>query len=364
MKKLTVAVLMGGISAERKISLASGKQVIEALRKSKKYEVRVYDPKTDLIRLIQDKDKIDLALPILHGPCGEDGTIQGLLELLQIPYGFSNVLASALGMNKLISRKIFESAGLLVPKYIAIEKNNQALITLISNQIPMTNDKMTKKLDIRHLSIGYFLDQLGIRSIRNSALVIKPNTQGSSVGVSICYNQEELEKGLKEAFKYDETVIVEEYIKGIEITGGVLGQGDNLLAFPIVEIVPKKQFFNYQAKYNGTTEEIIPARISKQATKKAQEYAKKAHQILGCSGVTRTDMIIRENSNSKFADIRILEINTIPGLTKESLIPKAAKAAGISFEDLLDKIINLALRKATLLPRNYTLEGKHVSQKT
>jgi D-alanine-D-alanine ligase len=338
MKKLTIAVLMGGISAEREISLASGKQVIEALRKSKKYEVKVYDPKTDLIRLIQDKNKIDLALPILHGPYGEDGTIQGLLELLQVPYGFSNVLASALGMNKLLQRKLFEQAGLPVPRYKII--NRSALASLLSGLRPSPSAGSPPMRDESSASLQY-------------PLVIKPNTQGSSVGVSICHNQEELKRGLKEAFKYDEIVIVEEYIKGIEITGGVLGQGDNLLAFPIVEIVPKKQFFDFKAKYNGTTNEIVPARISKQATKKAQEYAKRAHQILGCSGVTRTDMIIgNPKSEIRNPKIRVLEINTIPGLTKESLIPKAARAAGISFEDLLDKIINLAL------------EGKHVSQKT
>lgn len=316
MRKLKVAVLMGGISAEKEISLASGKEVVKALKENKKYEVMVYDPKKDLGKLIKDKDEIDVALPILHGPYGEDGTIQGFLELLHIAYGFSNVLASALGMNKLLSRKIFEKEGLLVPRYTALRS-------------PLS----------RGLPIDF-------------PLVIKPNTQGSSVGVSICKNQKEFEKGLKEAFKYDETAVVEEYIKGTEITGGVLGKGENVLALPIVEIVPKKQFFNYQAKYDGSTEEIVPARISKELTKKAERYAKKAHQILDCSGVTRTDMIIRENSDGKFEDIRILEINTIPGLTQESLIPKAAKVAGISFEDLVDKIINLAL------------EGKRVSQKT
>lgn len=315
MKKLRVAILMGGISAEKEISLASGKEVVKALVESEKYEVKVYDPKKDLGKLIKDKDEIDVVLPILHGPYGEDGTIQGFLELLQIPYGFSNVLASALGMNKLASRKIFEKEGLLVPRYQALSKSK---------------------------SFGQKLTQIS-NLLLKTPLVVKPNTQGSSVGVSICKDKKEFEKGLKEAFKYDETVIVEEYIKGTEITGGVLGKGENVLALPVVEIVPKKQFFNYQAKYDGSTEEIVPARISKELTKKAERYAKKAHQILDCSGVTRTDMILKSQSSNLKAQIYVLEINTIPGFTEESLIPKAAKAAGISFKDLIDKIIELAL---------------------
>lgn len=302
MKTLKVAVLLGGISAEREISLESGKSVLKALKKNKKYKVKVYDPKTDLGKLIKDRKELDLAIPILHGPYGEDGTIQGFLELLQIPYCFSKVLPSALGMNKIAQRKIFEREGLPIPKYQVLS----------GHQLP---------------SVSHF------------PLVIKPNTQGSSVGVSICRDKKELEKGIKEAQKYDQTIIIEEYINGREITVGVLGTSENPFALPIVEIIPKKEFFNFKAKYDGSTEEIVPAPISKDLTKKAQDYAKKAHQALGCSGVTRTDMILQ---NSK---IYLLEINTIPGLTPESLIPKAAKAAGLSFEELLDRLIELALKE-------------------
>lgn len=307
MKRLTVAVLMGGISAEREISLMSGKAIIEALKKLGKYQIKIYDPKTDLLRLFCDKDKIDVALPILHGPYGEDGTIQGFLELCGIPYGFSRVLPSALGINKLLQRKIYEQVGLSVPKYQVIQGR------------------------LEPPSLSY-------------PVVVKPNTQGSSVGVSICRNAEEYKKGVNEALKYDQTVLVEEYIKGREITVGVVGEGEETYALPVIEIIPKKEFFNYQAKYNGTTEEIVPAPLPPEISKNAQESAILCHKTLGCSGVTRIDMILDDKGKNGFKNY-ILEINTIPGFTKESLIPKAAKAAGIKFEELVEKIIKIALKK-------------------
>ena len=307
MNKLTIALLAGGISSERDVSLASGKQVYEALDRDK-YTVIRYDPKTDLPRLIQDAPKIDAALIILHGPYGEDGTVQGLLDLLDIPYQGSGVLGSAIGMNKLVSKKLYEKAGLPVSPYLTF-----------------------KAIDV--IQTRAVVDQLGM------PLVIKPVTSGSSIGLSIVKSEDALNAALDKAFAEDHEVLIEAYIKGIELTGGVIGN-EELLALPIVEIIPGEafEFFDYAAKYTpGATQEVCPARIGDAMTAKAQTYAKTAHKALFCKGYSRTDMILRDG------EIYILETNTIPGMTPTSLLPQAAKAAGISFSRLLDRLIELAL---------------------
>ncbi|MCX6807142.1 MAG: D-alanine--D-alanine ligase [Candidatus Berkelbacteria bacterium] len=311
MKQISIAVLMGGISSEREISLASGKQIINALRKQSKYRIFIYDIKNDLGKLFKDKDKIDVAIPALHGRFGEDGAIQGLLELLQIPYTHSNVSASALGMDKNLQKKLFKEAGIPIPDYRVLEKNES-----FKSEVSQLYSLIDKK-----------------------KLVVKPNTEGSSMGVSICQSRKELDKGIKEAFKYDYTIIVEDYINGTELTVGVLGNKENSSVLPVVEIIPKTKFFDYEAKYDGSTQEIVPARIPDKLAKLAQRYAALAHKTLGCSGVTRVDMILDKNR------IFILEINTIPGITKESLIPKAAKAIGINFGELIDRLIQIALEE-------------------
>lgn len=303
-KKLTIAVLRGGISAEREVSLNSGRQVIKAL-KNLGYKYFVYDPKTDLSKLIKDKNKIDVVLPILHGPFGEDGTIQGLLELLKLPYAFSNVTASALGINKSLQKQLFIQNNIPSPKY-----------QLLKNK----KEKIKIKLPF----------------------VVKPNIQGSSVGVTIVRYKKDVPKALNKAFKYDHEVLVEEYIKGLEITVGVLGKGEDAKALPVVEIVPKSEFFDFTAKYDGTTQEVVPARIPASLATKAQNLALKVHKLIGCSGVTRVDMIVKKSKGP----INVLEINTIPGMTRESLIPKAARAAGISFEELINQLIKIALKNS------------------
>lgn len=317
-KQLNIAVLRGGVSAEREVSLNSAREVIKAL-KNLGYKYFVYDPKTDLSKLIKDRGKIDVVLPILHGTMGEDGAIQGFLELLNLPYAFSDVSASVLGINKFFQHQLFEKNKIPIPKY-----------------------QMVREISDRLKFLPPF--------------VAKPNTQGSSVGVTVVRYKKDIKKALNLAFRYDKEVLVEEYIKGLEITVGVLGKGDNAKALPVVEIVPKKEFFDYQAKYDGTTEEIVPARIPTPLARRAQNYALKVHKLLGCSGVTRVDMILQASSYLSGPDpasrdklqaskIYVLEINTIPGLTRESLIPKAARAAGISFEELIQKIIDIVLKK-------------------
>lgn len=309
MKKLTIALLAGGISSEREISLQSGDQVYEALDK-KKFDVIRYDPKTDLNRLVAEAPNIDTALIILHGPYGEDGTVQGLLDLLDIPYQGSGVLGSAIAMNKLVSKHLYERFGLPVPPYIVIQHNNA-------------------------IDPEEYLERLGM------PLVVKPVKGGSSVGISIVKSKESLKNAVDEAFNHDDTVLIESYIDGIELTGGVIGN-KNLEALPIIEIIPDKEheFFDYEAKYTaGITREICPARIDEDLTVKAQTYAKMAHSSLFCKGYSRTDMILKKR------EIYIIETNTIPGMTATSLLPLAAGAAGIGFSQLLDRLIELSIEE-------------------
>lgn len=304
MKKIRIAVLMGGTSSERDISLISGKEVVRGLDKNR-YEISIYDPAIDLIKLASDKEKIDVVFPVLHGSGGEDGTIQGYLELLKLPYVGSKVLASASAMDKEMAKKIYNQEGILTPKSQTFYKDKKIIFAKI--KIPC---------------------------------VIKPAGQGSSVGTSIVKSKDGLEKAIEEAFKFENKILIEEFIEGTEITVPILGN-KNPVALPVIEIVPPKgTFFNRQVKYNGATEEIIPARISSQLTKKAKDLAIQAHVVLGCRGLSRTDMIINKNS-----EIYVLETNTIPGMTSESLFPKAAKASGMNFPKLLDKLVELAFEK-------------------
>lgn len=307
MTKKTVALLSGGISSEREVSLNSGEQVYDALNKTK-YDILRYDPATDIGRLVADAGKIDVALIILHGPYGEDGTIQGLLDLLKIPYQGSGVLGSALAMNKITAKQLYEKAGLPIPPYISITAS-----------------------DTIHP------DEVGGRL--GWPVVVKPVQAGSSIGMSIVNKEEELPPALENAFAQDDCVLIEAYIKGIELTGGVIGN-EALKALPLIEIIPSAThtFFDYEAKYiAGATEEICPARINEALTEKAQSFAKAAHTALFCKGYSRTDMILRKD------EIFVLETNTIPGMTRTSLFPQAAQKAGLSFDQLLDRLIELGI---------------------
>jgi D-alanine-D-alanine ligase len=307
--KMRVALLAGGKSAEREVSLKSGEQVFRVLDKER-YEVLRYDPRDDLPRLAQEAPSIDVALIILHGRMGEDGTIQGFLDLLNIPYQGSGVLGSALAMNKVLSKQLYSQAGLPIASFVVMDRTG--------SQSPSA-----------------VLDQLGL------PVVVKPEHEGSSIGLSIVRSADQLPKALEEAWRFDRRCLVEKFIPGVEITGGVLGN-DSLQALPLVEIIPgaDHEFFDYTAKYTpGASDEICPARVSAQITSKAQEYAMRAHRALCCKGYSRTDMIVSDN------EVFVLETNTIPGMTQTSLLPQAAAAAGISFSSLLDRLIELALEK-------------------
>ncbi len=307
MKKKTIALLAGGVSSEREVSLNSGQQVYEALDKSR-YDVIRYDPKYDLARLVADASRIDAALVILHGPHGEDGTIQGLLELLDIPYQGSGVLGSALAMNKLAAKQMYSRHGIPTPGYIALSPGK-----------PVGPDEIVARLGL--------------------PAVVKPVLAGSSIGMSLVKQAEEMEQALDKAFSFDSNVLVEAYIQGTEITCGVLGNRD-LEALPPIEIIPAAAhaFFDYEAKYTaGATEEICPARLDQELTGRVQELARRAHRALFCRGYSRTDMILCQG------EFYVLETNTIPGMTPTSLFPQAARAAGISFSRLLDRLIELGI---------------------
>ncbi len=306
-KKLRLALLAGGKSGEREVSLKGAEEVAKALN-PQKYEVRRYDPATDLAQLAAEADTLDAAFILLHGPFGEDGTVQGFLDLLDLPYQGSGVLGSAIAMDKNLSKILYRNNGLKVPDWYMAAKED------IDNP---------RKV----------LGELGL------PLVIKPANQGSSLGMTIARSENEIAEGLRKAFAIDHQVMVEEYIEGREITGGVLGN-DELTALPLVEIIPGEQyeFFDYEAKYQpGASTEICPAELDDPLTIRAQQYALAAHRALELRGYSRTDMIVSGD------DIYVLETNTIPGMTPTSLLPQGAAAAGYDFAALLDRLLELAM---------------------
>jgi D-alanine-D-alanine ligase len=307
-ERLRVALLAGGRSGEREVSLKGAAEVAKALDPAR-YEVRPYDPATDLARLAAEAGELDVAFILLHGPLGEDGTMQGFLELLGLPYQGSGVLGSALAMDKHVAKILYRQAGLPVPAWVMVDGAGAE----VAEQV---------------------LEELSL------PVVIKPSRQGSSLGMSIAHTAAELQAGLKEALDYDREVMVEQFIAGREITGGILGNRE-LTALPLVEIIPGEShpFFNYEAKYQpGASRELCPAPLDALCTARAQEYARLAHLALNLRGYSRTDMMLAEDGS-----IFVLETNTIPGMTPTSLLPQAAKAHGLSFGALLDRLLELAL---------------------
>ncbi|MBM3257391.1 MAG: D-alanine--D-alanine ligase [Candidatus Liptonbacteria bacterium] len=330
MKKIKVALICGGFSSEREVSLKSGAQIARSLT-SEKYEVSLIEIAKDGRWLLSSDSKeinsgektlsilpgntaiaqsdlrgVDVAFLALHGYFGEDGKIQSILELLGIPYTGSGVMASATAMNKAKTNELAALADLKVPPFIVAH-----------------NSKIKP-------DFGY-------------PVVVKPNESGSSVGVTIVEKESDLEKALEKALSEGGEAIVQKYIAGRELTCGVMGNSGRteILALPPIEIVSPNKFFDYEAKYTSQeTQEICPAPVDESITRAVQEVAKKVHVLLGCDGLTRSDFILDKESNLHF-----LEINTIPGMTEASLAPKEAKALGWSFPDFLDKIITLALER-------------------
>lgn len=309
MAKLRLALIAGGVSAEREVSLRGAAGVEQALNRDR-YEVVRYDPATDLARIAADAANIDAAFILLHGVHGEDGTIQGFLDLLGIPYQGAGVLGSALAMDKNLAKIMYRLAGLPVAPWVMVEPG-----------------------DLR--------DSGRIESAVGLPCVVKPVRQGSSIGMSIVRTRDQLPAALELALRHDGEVMVEAFLKGRELTAGVLGNSE-LTALPLIEIIPDSRydFFNYEAKYQpGATREVCPAPVSETVRARAQDYAVRAHRSLQLRGYSRTDMILVGE------ELYLLETNTIPGMTPTSLLPQAAAEAGLPFAALLDRLIELALER-------------------
>lgn len=309
---MKVGVIAGGISSEREVSLRSGQAVFNALRELG-YNVVFIDAGKDLCERIK-MEKIDVVFLALHGSWGENGAIQGFLEVMGIPYTGSGVLASALAMDKVATKKVFIYHGIPVPPYQIIYRKDFLQTSVLSS------------FDI--------IDKLKSFSF---PCVVKPAEEGSSVGVNIVRNEPELNSALNEAFNFGTKAIIEKFIDGKEIHIGVLG--DKVLGG--VEVRPKKEFYDYEAKYTkGLTEYILPPEIDQVLYEKLKELGLRAHNALGCNGGTRVDMIVDREGNPY-----VLEVNTIPGMTETSLLPKIASLVGYDFRGLVEEILKQAISK-------------------
>ena len=360
-KKIRVGVLTGGASAERDISLATGAQIQRSLP-ADRYDVVLLDPLAFMVRnpalseeqraqarqllkgggrldparqlpkgleseieaasralvpatraISDDSEPLDVVLIALHGSWGEDGRIQGLLDTLGIPYTGSGVLASALAMDKVMAKTVLAAAGLDTPRGVVVSS--------------ATGDDLE-----RACALG-------------TPAFVKPVESGSSVGARIVRNTAELAPAITDALRYDRRAMVEEYVGGRELTVAVIGN-DDPEPLPVIEIVTKHQFFDYSAKYDkGESDEICPADIPDAIARRAQAMAMQAHRALGCRGMSRTDLVWESGAKEPQRMVA-LEVNTIPGMTANSLLPKAAKAAGIGFGELLTRLIGWALEDA------------------
>lgn len=321
-----VMVLMGGDSTEREVSLSSGRRVADGLRGAGYRVIEmdvVFDPSlaeqhgleatssravglADFVLRLQEHQP-DVVFIALHGAPGEDGRVQAVLDLMHIPYTGSGVLASALALDKVMTKRVLEASG-----------------------VPVAPDVVLHRCESGHTAEKRVGESLGY------PVILKPNTQGSTIGVHRVYREEELVAALEDAFRYDECVLIEPLIPGVELTVPVVGNR-RALALPMIEIVPASGFYDYEAKYTpGATEEIIPARVPDEVHKQCAHYALLAHSALGCRGMSRIDFIWDR------CRVVALEVNTIPGMTPTSLLPRSAEAYGWSFERLVDNIVRLA----------------------
>jgi len=306
---MKIAVLYGGVSAERDVSLSSGRGIIEALEKNN-HEVIAIDFHPDKINDIIALD-VDLVFLGLHGKYGEDGRIQGLLDIMGVPYVGSGVAASALAMDKEKSKQIFSSYNLPIAKSKAYTISSDTNI----------NDVV---YDIQH----HF----------STPFVVKPNREGSTLGLTIVEDVSSIEGAIRKAQQNDHMILVEDYVKGRELTVAVLGSTGREEALPIIEIIPKGDLYDYESKYSiGGSEHIIPARVDDQLAEQIKQYAVQAHQALGCKTYSRVDFILNETDTPI-----ILEVNTLPGMTSTSLFPDAAKAVGMSYETMIEKFVQLS----------------------
>jgi D-alanine-D-alanine ligase len=298
-----IGVLMGGLSKERDVSLRSGQAVAKALR-ARGHDVVDIDVDRDVATRLKN-EKIEIAFLVLHGRYGEDGTLQGLLEVLGIPYTGSGVLPSAIGMDKDLTKRLLAPIGICVANWVAVRRKK-------IQDVP--------------------------RSPFALPVVIKPNQEGSTIGISIVREEKDFLPALMEAAKLDDVVLIEQFISGTEVTVAVIdGQ-----AFPIVEIAPKSGFYDYTSKYTkGLTDYIVPARISDSVRDELQKKSERIWNLLNLEGYARMDYIVAPSGDEDY----FLEVNTTPGMTETSLVPKAAAQAGLSFEDVCEKILATASLK-------------------
>lgn len=351
--KIKVAIIFGGRSAEHEVSIQSAKNVYNSLNKEK-YEVILigidksgkwyltntlkflqsfsftlpkFEDKKDEIALIsqnhnnqlidlsknQNLGSVDIVFPVLHGPFGEDGTIQGMLKLMNIPFVGPSILGSAVSMDKDVMKRLLQQANIPIAKFITVYKSESV------------NWNYTKI--IKELGLPFF---------------VKPANLGSSVGVSKVKNENDFKKALLEAFQYDNKILIEQYIQGREIECSVLGNEDPIASLPGEVVVKKGEFYSYEAKYIDENGAIlkIPAKLTKPTIKKVQELAIKAFTTLCCEGMSRVDFFL-----TKKGEIFVNELNTIPGFTNISMYPKLWEISGISFEQLVDKLIQLAIAR-------------------
>ncbi len=300
--------MYGGVSAEREVSLSSGKGIIEALQK-RGHEVIGIDFKPAHLDEIIKLD-VDMVYIGLHGRYGEDGKVQALLDMLNLPYVGSGVQGSALAMDKAKSKLFFEREG----------------ARIAGQQVLYKHSYKREQMDI---SLPF-------------PVVVKPNQEGSTIGITFAENRQELLDGIDAAFKLDETVLLEEFISGREVTVAVMGNRGEEKALPVVEIVPKNKYYDYESKYGaGMSEHIVPAELSDEQTAYVQKYAVLAHQALGCDVYSRVDFIVPEDGRHPV----ILEVNTLPGMTPTSLYPDAARAIGLSYDEMIEEFIQLSLNK-------------------
>lgn len=308
---LKIGVLMGGRSSEREVSLRTGDAVYKALI-AKGYPAVKIDVGFDIAERIKGEG-VELAFLALHGKYGEDGTIQGMLAMLDIPYTGSGVLASALAMDKIAAKKMMLYEGLPTPLFKTISRFEAHNVGLedVSNMV------------LKEMSLP---------------LVVKAPTQGSSIGITFVKHKDELVKALELAFKYDPAALVEQFIEGIELTAAVLGNDDPVV-LPLIEIISSTGVYDYEAKYTvGMSDHIIPPRIPQEQQNIIKYIALHTYKAIGCRGLARIDFILDQEGNPY-----VLEVNTLPGMTATSLFPDAARAAGIEFQDLADQIVRLAI---------------------
>lgn len=306
-KNQVVAVVMGGPSAEREVSLNTGAAIANALREygyTNVVEIDL-DPRNFGKQLAESKAEV--VFNAVHGLYGEDGRLQTLLEICEMPYTGSGMIASVSCMDKVITKRMLRDAGISTPACLIVNKKESGI-----------KEKIMQRFSL--------------------PVVIKPASQGSSIGVEIVKEENQLDEALANAFKYSRDILVEEFISGKELTVSMMQKDGEVVALPVIHIAPHSGTYDYHSKYTkGATEYICPADLDEETTKKVQEISKQAYEVLGCSGVARADVMLDEEGNGY-----VLEINTVPGMTATSLVPKAAAAAGISFPELCNIILQSA----------------------